>query len=1395
MPPLTGRQPPTLSERQTDALFARRHPLDERDLFACDGLPEIRQLGRLALRLTDDTDRMNTYFAIGDLCAGRTEGIDGRLLIFYVGKTLNAYLRAHGDAPDSVNRRVAERAREQYVSWVIEHACEVPSGHNISAALWAFAEWRDTTDDPNTEPFADNVAQLLRLFSYRAARPKTGSLQDTLGDPDETHVGSRLVDSIEVPPGRPIPQAVSDDVTGDTMDGTDSADFDPLQSLDGAAPPTIPPPSRDASWPGVQPPQQTGQRIERLLHSLVPSTMGDAADEEAALASLEIEAGQERILASLATRSPDAGNSRDGMSGEYAEGDLIADRYEVSQVLLGGMGVVYLCYDRQEGAPVALKSFQNRFLLNEKAVARFEQEALTWIRLEKHRHVVNAKLVQRFGSARPYILLEHISGPEGLGADLRSWIEQKRVTPVQSLSFGLHIALGMRHALERVPGLVHRDLKPANILVTHDHVAKVTDFGLVRSLDFEDITPMDMAMGRARTVDGRLTHMGAIIGTAPYLSPEQCRSNRVDARSDIYAFGCTMYEMLTGKFVFQARTLAAWLHAHLHEAPPLEYLQRAADGMPDGLIPLILGCLEKDPANRPQSWGEIADSVAGLIEQATGLPPVMEITGPALEASELMDKAYSLTELGHCDEALVAYDRALELDPENAWMWARKARTLRLLRRYDDALACCEQALAYNPRFAFAWKGRGIVLERMGRRDDALESFRSASLFDPYDAWNYYNQAGVLLAMGRFDDALVQLETALVMNENHVESLARRGQIYRMLQMYPEAAEAYEKAVALNPNFGWAQNGLGQTYRALGRLSDAITSFKRAVRTSSRETWYWYNLADALTEAGKYDEALAPAQEAVRLDPANSLAWAKLGQIFRYLKRYSEALVAYQKSLTIQPDHAWAQNGFGIVLERLEQYDDALEAYRRAAALSPNDPSYAYNMGNMLFLLSRYDEAAEVLSATVERHTGHANSWARLGNTYRVLNRLSDAERALQHAVTLQPENVWAWGELGSVYAAQGRDKDAREAFARAGQHEVQTAQELHTQAKKMLSSGMGDEAASVLQDALEQYPRNAALWALYGETLRTLGRLEEAVSALSQAQEIEPTSAQLRKALGQTLVALDRSNDALEAFREATRLAPNDAWAWFDLGNTLLAMDRTHEAIPPLEQSARLDDTQAILWSKLGQAYRKQERLPDALTAYDRALSLNPASAWSWNGRGLTLEAMGRREEALASYERALQEDASIPWNHNNLIDLLTNMNLIARAVEASDRAVETLPEEASIWSRRGLAYRRAGNLREAQNSYEQAIDLDNANGGAWNGLGMVHLVQNLYDEAASAFEMATRTAPHVAWYWRNLGDSLDMLQDYDAAAAAFEQALAIDPHHIATQRKLERMRSMLDD
>ena len=182
--------------------------------------------------------------------------------------------------------------------------------------------------------------------------------------------------------------------------------------------------------------------------------------------------------------------------------------------------------------------------------------------------------------------------------------------------------------------MVHRDIKPANILVTHDGTAKVTDFGLVYSVLADGSASGDDSPAADPDVDptDRLTRADAVVGTYAYMSPEQWRSDpRIDHRSDIYAFGCVLFEMLNGKTVFPFRQKADLKRAHLNDMP--EFDESTVQKTPESLQRLVLWCLEKSPDDRPQmgadrrnparrSRSSSPESSRNLSHRACHWPPV-----------------------------------------------------------------------------------------------------------------------------------------------------------------------------------------------------------------------------------------------------------------------------------------------------------------------------------------------------------------------------------------------------------------------------------------------------------------------------------------------------------------------------------------------------------------------------------------------------------------------------------------------------------------------------------------------------------------------------------------------------------------------------------------------------
>ncbi len=348
--PQTGIDPLQLPADQEQRLLGRRRKADHVDPFASDPDEDIRRLGRLALRR--DVPHAHDYLALGDLCAAKSLLIEqGRLLIFYVGKTIYAYRRAEELAGDeSADGELARAAFEHYVRWLVRLTRVAPSRRNIAVTLWAVADVADA--EPPIEDLFDE-AQLLALWYV-----------------SPPHVDAQTPAPERTPsPPEDVTDLYPEEVLTHMDEGTEGA---------GA-----------------------------LLSMEKSIDLGETRSDQSDIFQYEIEATRHSPSAVPRPISSSSSASRPFRRAEGSDfdyGDRIDGRYQVAQVLRGGMGIVYLCYDHEERQSVALKTFQSRYLTNESVVARFLNEARTWINLEKHPHIVQARLVQKF-EGRPHIIL------------------------------------------------------------------------------------------------------------------------------------------------------------------------------------------------------------------------------------------------------------------------------------------------------------------------------------------------------------------------------------------------------------------------------------------------------------------------------------------------------------------------------------------------------------------------------------------------------------------------------------------------------------------------------------------------------------------------------------------------------------------------------------------------------------------------------------------------------------------------------------------------------------------------------------------------------------------------------------------------------------------------------
>jgi eukaryotic-like serine/threonine-protein kinase len=279
------------------------------------------------------------------------------------------------------------------------------------------------------------------------------------------------------------------------------------------------------------------------------------------------------------------------------------ERYRVlEEVGEGGMATVYRALDLRLGRTVALKVLSTQFGRDQPFIQRFQQEAEFAASLGAHPNIVAIYDIGQH-EAMHYIVMEFIEG-----RNLKALIQEQAPFEVpEAFGIGQQVALALDFAHKR--GLVHRDVKPQNIMVTPDGIAKVTDFGIARSLSAS-----------------QLTRTGMVIGTVHYFSPEQASGKPATPAADIYSLGVILYEMLTGHLPFDADSPIGVAMQHVHSDPPSPWDYNPS--LPARAVNTVMRALEKDPERRYRDAAEFASALGEQAALHTGATTVFSPVSP-----------------------------------------------------------------------------------------------------------------------------------------------------------------------------------------------------------------------------------------------------------------------------------------------------------------------------------------------------------------------------------------------------------------------------------------------------------------------------------------------------------------------------------------------------------------------------------------------------------------------------------------------------------------------------------------------------------------------------------------------------------------------------------------------
>jgi serine/threonine protein kinase/tetratricopeptide (TPR) repeat protein len=696
----------------------------------------------------------------------------------------------------------------------------------------------------------------------------------------------------------------------------------------------------------------------------------------------------------------------------------------------GGMGVVYKAEDTKLGRLVALKFLPESFFEDLHSVERLQREARAASALN-HPHICTIHDIDEH-EGRQFIVMELLEGQT-----LRHRIAGQALPTEQVAKLGMQTAEALEAA--HAKGIVHRDIKPPNIFVTARGDVKVLDFGLAKLVE----PSSDLKVPKES-----LTETQAAVGTLPYMSPEQLRGNRVDARTDIYALGVVLYEMATGRRPFREELSTQLIDDILHKSPPLP--GRLNPDLLPKLEDIILKCLEKDPENRYQSVKELRVDLRRLAEPssiAPALPPPRRrygVTAIAISAVLLAGVLVGLNvggwrerflkraSPGRIESLAVLPLENLSGDPQQDYFadGMTEAVITEVAQISELRVTSRTSVVQYKHtkkslREIAKELGVDAVLEgavqRSGGRVAITAQLIQASTDRHLWAKSYQRDMSDVLALEREVAQNVAEEVGVKLGSS------KQAYIAAARTVNPEAQEDY--LLGLNDLRSGTRAG---TEKAVEYFQAAITKDPNDARSYAGLANAYRGLSSLyMAPLDAMPKAKAAAVRALELDETLAESHASLGVLkLFYDWDWSGAEKEFRRARELNPSLVEAHLGEATYLATLGRFDDALAEDKLALALDPASPRARVAALLHSYLARRFDGTIEECRKTIELAPNVGTPHAILGLALSFEGRSADGIVAAEDGARLSgsPSHL-AW--LGYVYAKAGNRNGAKKVIER----------------------------------------------------------------------------------------------------------------------------------------------------------------------------------------------------------------------------------------------------------------------------------------------------------------------------------------------------------------------------
>ena len=742
------------------------------------------------------------------------------------------------------------------------------------------------------------------------------------------------------------------------------------------------------------------------------------------------------------------------------------------------MGRVYKAYDKELDRRIALKVLQPELTSDPNAMQRFKQELLLASRIS-HKNILRIHDLGEADNVK-FISMAFVDGP-----DLHHLLNSGKlpIERAQNIAQQLCEALDAAHS----EGIVHRDLKPQNILMgAGDHVY-ISDFGLAKSLE-------SSASGMTRT--------GQYLGTPRYMAPEQVEAGQVDKRTDLYALGLILFEMVTGEGAFKGDSTLQIMYRRVKEKPPNP--KQINPEVPDYLARIILRCLERDPAYRYQDAREIladllaarvtpaakglrvfsdaanrwwiAAAVAILLIALLAIPSVRRIFMSSRQASTTASSAAppgvpplssgrfiavlplqvlgDAHQVGYLAEGIqeALYAKLFQLKDVRMTSADASAKA-----NQHESLPKIANALGANLLVQGVLQSSGDKIRIIINLDNGADGKRlwskefngvTGDLFTIED--QVYNQLVTALDVTPTGDEVARAAVRPTYNIAAYDLYLRgrnalRGHQRKDIQ---SALDYFSQAVTKDPSFALAYSGVADaSLRMYSTKKDslwtdkALAAAEQAQQLNDNLPEVHFVLGSAYSATGKYNEAVTELKRAMALAPNSDEAYLRLGDAYLQSGNAPAAMQSFQKAIQLNPYFWNNQDEIGSAYFQQGDYAKALDAFRQVTTLAPDIDAGYENIGNVYLREGKYQDCIPYYQKALQIEP-YWTTYSNLGTAYFFLKEYVDSAAAYEKAVALNPNDSEVVVNLADAYRWSGQQDKAHTTYQQAislGYKELQT--------------------------------------------------------------------------------------------------------------------------------------------------------------------------------------------------------------------------------------------------------------------------------------------------------------------------------------------------------------------